>query len=508
MTSGGAEALKAAVRRSLPVIVGLLVLGVVAVNVFTHLAGPKYEASARVLISTTPLSQVITGTEPAFVDPDRVQQTALGIADSPRVYAIAARETGRRFGRAGELRGATAVAAEPNSDLLSFTAHGSEPRRAVGIVNAVASAYIVYRGQLFSAQIRSTIRQIRSQLESLPPDSGQRRGLQEQLDKLSVLQNLNSGDAQLVQRAGTAAKTSPALIKDTILGFSIGLVIALLVVALREAIDTAVRSEADVEDLLAAPVLASIGRLPRRAKIVAHGRYEPMFGDAYALLAAQLVRPDDRALMLAVTSAVDGEGKTTTAANLAVAVARRGKDVLLADFDFRKPMLAQAFGIPPDVPGALEVRAGTATLEQTLWNVSLDGPVPVASLNGSAPQRGDAADGFDGPAGAGSLRVLPAGIAGAPEPAAHAAWLGSMLRALQARSDVVILDTPPALLTVEMAELSRRIDSVVVVVRQGRVSHGNLRTLGRKVRTWGGEVAGAVITDAPNAARKSYYGAG
>src|SRR5439155_1060342 len=84
----------------------------------------------------------------------------------------------------------------------------------------------------------------------------------------------------------SATKTSPAPVKDTLLGFSIGLVIALLVVALREAVDTTVRSESDIEELLSAPVLATVRTLPRRTRMVTYGRHEAAYSDAYPLLAA------------------------------------------------------------------------------------------------------------------------------------------------------------------------------------------------------------------------------
>jgi len=70
----------------------------------------------------------------------------------------------------------------------------------------------------------------------------------------------------------------------------------------------------------------------------------------------------------------------------------------------------------------------------------------------------------------------------------------------------VILDTPPALLTVEMAELSQLIDDVLVVVRQGRVTQRSLRSLGRQARSWSAELAGVVITDAPGDEQYAYYG--
>ena len=510
MTSGGAEALKAAIRRSFPIIIGFVVLGIVAVNVVKQLQGPQYEATAKVLISTTPLSKIITGTEPGFVDPQRIQDTAQTLAGSPQVYQLAASGEGSKLGGAGKMKSSTSVTADPNSDILSFTSSSSNDRRAAQTVNAVASAYVAYRANLSGSSIANTVSQIKSTLAGLAPGSPQRADLESQLNKLTVLQSLNSSDAVVVQRATGATKTSPAPVKDSLLGFSIGLVIALLFVGLREAIDTTVRAESDVEDLLSVPVLATVGQIPRKMRMVTYGRHESAFADSYALLAAQLVQTTEKSkdgVVLAVTSSVAGEGKTTTAANLAVVLARRGAKVLLGDFDFRNPALGDVFDLPETTPGALQVAAESARLDAVLWSVSLEGPRPEVSLNGKLDAKPtEPRLGPNGEVGTGgSLHLLPSGGMVRSQTVTHASRLVPLLADLRSRADYVVLDTPPALLAVEMSELASAIDVVLVVVRQGHVTQRNLRTLGRQARTWDAPLAGAVLTDAPAEGRTSYY---
>jgi Mrp family chromosome partitioning ATPase len=503
MTSGGADALKAALRRSLWLILALIVFAIAAVNVFKQLDGPRYGADARVLISTTPLSSIVTGTQPSFVDPERILQTALRIADSPGVYRLAADQTSGRYGDAEQLESATSVAGDPDSDIVTFSAEDSDEAAAVGTANAVARSYISFRDRLSATRISKTIAALQSSVEALPVDSTERDRLEAELSRLEVLQG-NADDAQLVEEAVDAEKVSPAPLKDTLLGLAIGLVIALIVVALREAIDTTVRSEAEVEDLLEAPVVATVRSLPARTRMVTYGRHEPLFTDSYALLAAQLARKHggEQKFVLAVTSAVSKEGKTTTAANLAVAMARRGKDVMLADFDFRKPTIAELFGIPSSKAGALQAMSGDSSLDSVLWSVALTGPRPRASLNGG-PADSSAQEASNGEPAMGSLRVLPSG--GTSTSAPPESQLRALLAALRREAEIVILDTPPALLTAEMAELSHVIDSILVVVRQGRVSQRNLSALGRQARTWPAQVSGAVMTDMPRDAKRSYY---
>jgi tyrosine-protein kinase len=506
MTSGGVEALRAAIRRSLPLLVGLIVLGVLAVNVFKQIQGPRYEATAKVLVSSTPLVSIISGTQPSFVDPERVQQTALDIAESSSVYEASARQSGEEYGSPSELKSAVSVTADENSDLIAFTASSSDSEDAVAIANAVAKGYIGFRSRLVASQVAETIKGLEASLDSLPAESTRRPQLEADLNKLQVLED-NSSDTQLVDSASGADKTSPAPLKDSVIGLSIGLIIGLILIAVREAVDTTVRSESDVEDLLAVPVLASVRTIPRRNRIVTYGRYEAEFADAYALLAAQLAhtKAGDEGAVIAVTSSIPKEGKTTTAVNLAVTVARRGSNVVLADFDFRKPGLDEAFGLSENTPGALHVMADNARLDETFWSISLEGRVPKLTSGSEEPtHRFPKTGGTRATESNGSLRMLATG--GAVGSAPQQQQLQLLLSRLRAEADIVILDTPPALLTVEVAELSPLIDAVLLVVRQGKVSHRNLRSLQRQLRTWPSEVVGAVMTDVPSDSNYGYYG--
>ena len=207
---------------------------------------------------------------------------------------------------------------------------------------------------------------------------------------------------------------------------------------------------------------------------------------------------------LAVTSSVPREGKTTTAVNLAVAVARRGSNVILADFDFRKPGVGETFGLPEDTPGAIQVMARREELESAFWTATLEGPRPKLTSNPTGTQSPPKTGGTRATESNGSLRVLTAG--GATRRAPQQEQLQFLLAQLRESADLVILDTPPALLTVEVSELSRLIDVVLLVVRQGRVSQRNLRTLQRQLRTWPAEVVGAVMTDVQTDGKYGYYG--
>ena len=508
MTSRGAEDLKAAIRRSFWLIAVSVVVGVVAFNVLQQLRGAAYAASARVLISTTPISKIITGTEPSFVDPSGVLQTELSLAQSPEIYNGAAAATGGRFGSGSDFLAATRVSGGSGNNILVFTTNSSNPAKAVAIANAVASRYVSWRAEISTVPVQQAAQQLRVRLKNLDANDPSRSNLQEQLTRLELLQTLGAGDAVVIERATSASKTRPAPSRDSILGGAIGLLIGLLVAAIREVVDTKVRSEQDVEDVLGVPVLATVRSLPRRTRMVMYGRHERVFADTYALLAANLALARDRTsgAVIAITSAVPKEGKTSTAGNLAVALARRGARVLLTDFDLRRPMVGNLFGIPNDAPGLVQVLKRTAAIEDAAWPVRLNGPRPsVDRSEGGSPRQGKRTSSGTDLHTDGLLHVLPAGLAVNAEILSRSPLVVTLLNRFRSQYDFVLLDTPPALLTVDMAELGNLIDLVLLVVRQGHVSLRSLRSLGRQAQKWPAELVGAVLTDAAGHEEYSSY---
>ncbi len=361
--SSGIEELKSVLRRSVLLIVGVVLLGVVAMNVIRQLGGPKYQAGARVVLNTNNPTSALLGITPAYQDPARLDQAEQNLVNSPELYSYAAARTGGKAVTAGELMADTSATVANN--VVDFTATTSNADRSLRIVNAVASAYPSWRAQVSGRALDAAITQVQAQIARV----GRTADLEKQLQQLQVMKTLNSGDTLFVEQATSAVKTTPKPVKDSMIGGAIGLVIALLIVGGRELFDTTVRSEADVEDALEAPVLATIESLPRRLRTSVIAGGGSRFNDEYELLAANIAQIFDGhqgAVQLAVTSAVPGEGKTTTATNLAAALSRRGASVMLADFDLRKPAVSEFVGIPRSAAGVSELLSGAADLRSVL----------------------------------------------------------------------------------------------------------------------------------------------
>ena len=499
MRSSGIEELKSVLRRSAILIVGVVLFGVLAINVIRQLGGPEYQAGARVLLDSRNLSSAVLGVNPAYQDPARQDQAELNLVNSPQLYNYAAQRVGGRAGTGTELMAQTSASVTNN--VIDFRAKTSDRVRSIFLVNVIASAYPSWRAKVSAASVDTAITQVKNQIAK----GGSTPELATQLQQLQVVKTLNSGDTLFVEQAASATKTSPKPFSDSLLGGAIGLVIALLLVGGRELFDTTVRTEAEVEDALDAPVLATIESLPRRVRSSVLGPGGGRFNDEYELLAAnvaQIFDGHEGTVQLAITSALPGEGKTTTASNLAAALSRRGARVVLADFDLRKPAVSEFVGIPRGAAGVSELLSGTADLRSTLWRVSLNGEgthqggqaAEVGSMRGRA-QRGSE----------GSLTVMPGGgvrIDSAP----RFAMLPALLEKLPADADFVVIDTPPALLVAGMAEIAQSVDGVIVVVRHGVVHRRRLRSLGRQARSWRARLLGAVLNDtAGGEGYLSYY---
>ncbi len=498
MNAARAETLQAALRRSLPLIGVLVLAGIVLANLFMQFRGPLYEAKSRALLTTTDITTIVTNTESIFVDPERVEDQAVALANSPELYLRTARAN-PGLGNARELQALTEVAA--SKDILDFVVETGDRLRSTRVANAVLDAYVQWRRQLTGAEIERAIQAHRQQLGD--EAAGQRaEDLRERLNSLEILKSLNTGNVVPIQRATEAKKVSPAPVRDTLLGALLGLLAALVFVLGREAVDTKVRSEEDVEEILDVPVLASVQSLPRRTRLVMLGRHEEQYGDAYALLAASVMQGrGEPGRTLAVTSAIPQEGKTTTSSNLAIALALRGSRVVLVDFDVRRPSVDEVFRLPHDALGVADYAAGRAGYDETLWSVSLNGRTPTGSIK-PAVQVGE--NGGSGGRG-GSLRIMPAGSGRKVHGLALVPHLKQILVELQDDADLIVCDTPPALLTVEMAELAQVVDRVLVVVRQGRVTRRNLRSLSRQAQGWRADLVGAVLTDATLDEQRTYY---
>ena len=204
------------------------------------------------------------------------------------------------------------------------------------------------------------------------------------------------------------------------------------------------------------------------------------------------LQPKARVIM--VTSAVEQEGKSTTVANLAVALAQVGRRVVLVDLDLRRPYLDRFFDLG-QIPGVTDVALGQLTLAR---RAPPDRDHAGASSSTARSSRAANGNGHDEAPG----RVEGAArSADRRQPATGSGRLPRVRGArrrhaeLRERADVVLIDAPPVLPVSDAMAISSRVDGIVIVSRLEVVQRPMLRELRA---SWTGHVPrlGLVLTGA------------
>ncbi len=269
-------------------------------------------------------------------------------------------------------------------------------------------------------------------------------------------------------------------------GLLVGLILGVTLAFVQEALDSSVRSTEEAERLINAPALAVIPSESdgyRRKQLVPGRPLTPAGPNGVGL--AVLKRPSSplaesfRSLRtsvllstaprppqtLLVTSAQVGEGKTSTASNLAMSFAQRGGAVLIVDADMRRPSIARTLGLHNE-KGLSSFLTGAHTLDEVLIRYER---VP-------------------------NLWILPAG----PRPPDPAELLSShmmeaTLKDLLKRFTQIVIDSPPLLLVTDAVVLSAMVDGVILVVASGTTARGALTRAHRILENAGSRVLGMVL---------------
>jgi Mrp family chromosome partitioning ATPase len=228
---------------------------------------------------------------------------------------------------------------------------------------------------------------------------------------------------------------------------------------------------------------------------------------------------DRRSVM--VTSAFAAEGKSTTAANLAVAMARAGRRVVLVDLDLRRPRLEKLFGLRPG-PGVTDVLLEKARLEDAVVRIPLapGGRSPSAGALDDADEALDALrrevgddieqhDGYGRHNGSGSGGTLYVVRAGEPVPYTGEfllrPTLDELFEHLRERGDVIIVDGPPLLPSADALTLSSRVDALLLVARAKTLRREQIGQLKRVLSVAPATKLGLVVVGDMGSQAGPYY---
>lgn len=383
----------------------------------------QYTASATLLFRDTPAA-LSEGAE--VIDPTREAATNGQLVALPVVARQASQELEGRVS-AAEILESIEVSPSANADTASISSTTNSPALSAEIANAYGQAYISFRRDADREQLQGAIDVAQESLAELTPTQSQGpqgQALNEKLDELRLAQALQTGGAELVQRAEPPSQpSSPDTKRNVVFGVILGALLGFGLAALLERIDRRVRSVEELEELYELPL---IGRIPRSRTLAGEdgdglGTQTPE-GEAFRILRANLryFGVDEDLHTILVVSPEQGDGKSTVARGLAMTMAEMGDDVILIEADLRKGSeYLRITGEP--AAGLSDVLSGTP-LEHVLIGAQVPSPVAEETR---------------------SLTVLPSGnVPPNPSELLESERMADVLAALRESFDVVILDSP------------------------------------------------------------------
>ncbi len=293
------------------------------------------------------------------------------------------------------------------------------------------------------------------------------QGLQRDLRAAHLAEAIKQGTASVIDEAYTARPIEASLGRSLVFAGAIGLFVGLAMAVLLEALNDTIYS---IEDLKLATDLHLLGVVPLRTDesgplITVDAPRSPP-AEAYRTLRSNVRFSlfDSPTHTLLITSAGTGEGKSATAANLAVACAQRGDSVILVDTDLRRPVLHRLFDVGGD-PGVTSVLVGDAGIEDVLQNTEVPG-----------------------------LRV----IAGGPLPPNPSELLESkqmkkLIESLKQLADLVIFDSPPCVMLTDAVVMASRLERTILVVEAGKITRRAIEEVERTFRHARADLLGVVL---------------
>jgi Mrp family chromosome partitioning ATPase len=277
-----------------------------------------------------------------------------------------------------------------------------------------------------------------------------------------------------------ATPATPRPLLNLALGALLGLALGLGLATARERIDRRIRSASDAEASLGLPILGELPRLPRRSRRLSALDRQSIrrIADPYRALASSLMVATENGShqRVLITSPGAQEGKSTTAAHLALALVQDGESVALFECDLHRPSLHRAFPETVRRPIAEVLAATNGVLSpstQVLQGLKVVAPVPE-DVNGLVSVRS-------------AEFIQSLDVAG-----------GEHGR--------VLLDCPPILSSSDTGALARRSDAAILVLAAGRTREEDAISATAALTRLGVPVLGVVLTGTRPSRRHTYYG--
>ena len=443
-------------RRSWPLIAIATVVGALIALGLSLAMTPVYQATSQLFVSVKSAGAAGDAYTGGLFVQQRVK-SYVDVVDSPAVLEPVIEELGLDSTYIG-LASQVSATTPPNTVLLNVSATDTSPAQAAKIANAVAASYANEIARLEGAK---------TTMDGLP--------------RLGGNGNQTPVQATVIKPAEVpTAAIFPRTQLNVLLGALLGLLVGVGIAVLRFTLDTSVKSSEELEQSADSTTLGVVTFDPdAKTNPLVTLRGTPR-AEAFRSIRTNLqyVDVDNPPRTVVITSSLLEEGKSTTACNLAIAVAQAGSKVLLLEADLRRPKVAEYLGVDGS-RGLTDVLIAQATLDNTIihW------------------QRG-------------LLDFLPAGaIPPNPSELLASHQMADLLAELAKRYDLVILDAPPLLPVTDAAILSTAADGAILVARHGTIKREQVADSADALRQVNARIFGTVLNFVPMRKRRKYgYG--
>ena len=314
--------------------------------------------------------------------------------------------------------------------------------------------------------------------------------LQSEYQLARIAEGVDAGRVQSIDEATLPTfAVSPNRKRSVIYSALMGLLLGFVLAFGLDRLDDSVKSPDELHNQMDLPMLGLIPAIrrdrglrktanPALGRLITHADPRSPVAEAYRSLRTNLAfaRAQQAPQAIVIASPGPSDGKSTTAANLAITFAQQGQRTLLIDADLRRAVLNMAFKTQRS-PGLTELIVGDVTLEDVMHETE----VPNLSLIAS-----------------GRFPPNPAELLGSSR-------MQEVLHQAKAQFDIVLLDSPPLLAVTDAAVLSTMVDGVVLVIRTERTKRDAVRRALGHIRSVRGRLLGVVLNDV-DLRSGAYYG--